>query len=333
MAEEIVRLQVEDLADALGASWGDAPYYAGVLQGAPFLFKEIGGVLPGYLFKFRETRFARNAPPVRIHQKPLVAPASETMESEEAEPSVPTGPRAETDDDGKYLWVWIRDAESLTGEEVAELVRKEVASHPQLFQGKEGECTNCRRVGEATIRQVGDEVSLICNHCLEAKKEIQEAARAKLEEPVPFHSLFGLLILLATSAAWAGLWFAMGLLPMERILVPMMLIYVVFVLLPALAGKPIGIMLRRAGATAAFSHEKLAFVFTVIVVLLGEAILASIYMYSSLGGFNVIATLLGMKAIFESLTALGWGLRIAAAVGMWAGIQMGCRTPNVPTPI
>ncbi|MGC4013087.1 MAG: hypothetical protein QM755_01015 [Luteolibacter sp.] len=333
MAEEIVRLQVEDLVDALGASWGDPPYYAGVLQGVPFLFKEIGGDLPGYLFKFREARFARKAPPVRIHQKPLVVSAPEAVESEESESLPPNAPRLETDDDGKYLWVWVRNASALTGVEVADLVRKEVASHSQLFQAKEGECMKCREVGEAKLRQEDGEVSLVCDKCLEARKEIQEAVRAKLEEPVPFHSFFGVIILLATSAAWAGLWFAMGLLPAQRFLVPLLLYYSVFAILPVLAGKPIGIMLRRAGTAAVFPHGALAFVFTVIVVLLGEAVLASIYVYLYTGYFHIMATLIGMKAIFQDLTAWGWGLRITSAICLGIGIQTGCRTPRVPVSI
>jgi len=355
MEGETTKFQIEELEEALGAKFGDPPFYYGLMGNAPFLFKQIDTdtANPGYLFKFRKTMAKPKGPPPgirgkvsippppRVYQRPIpisqqqggaadtAEPDSESTLSSNRAPGGSSKSAFESEVDEKYLWVWVRQVSGLSGTEVADLAKSAVDTYADCFRGQPGECMFCFNKDGTEVRQIGSEVTLVCETCLEKREARRESIKRDLDKPMPFQGVIGPLLLVVASAGWAGLWYGLGALPQDRILVPRILLLALFVVIPFAGGRPIGGLLRRSGAARSVSPGLLALGFSVIVVLLGEGMLASLFIYDRFAAFSLMATFKVMSLNWQNLPTFGAVLRLLTAASFGGGIHAGCRPLKV----
>lgn len=134
--------KIHEVAEQIRAEAGDAGYFRGIVNHAPFLMKTTSVVPAGLMVKLRRGGERRAVPPSLSRGHPSQWHRQLSDEYSEAEV------RCEIEDD--YVFIWIDKPNELSGEMIASLIAAYVLEHPQYFPDSDHFCFDCRQTGAAS---------------------------------------------------------------------------------------------------------------------------------------------------------------------------------------
>lgn len=307
MTPEVLESQFLSVASGLGAELGDADYYRGEIEGAPFLLKLISADHPAYLIKLRMTQ---------PHNLPSSWPG--TLSERYADADV------DCEIEGDYIFLWVRDASSLSSEDLIVLVRSCVDHHSTYFPGAAGYCFDCGSSGNASIIQSSSSITSICEDCLGKRSEVRESEEVRLNESTGSIAILLPAAIALSALGWAAFWALYDAVftatDSERIWAPQIVIIAVVLGVGFGLGWPVGKLLHRSGLVKGFSPGGLSVAATAVTLLLGELSFASYVVFRVTGSLdlgmalsNVVSIALGGNVMYAMLK-LCFAITFGAAV-------------------
>jgi len=289
-----------ELVRELNAEVGDGGYYRGLVARAPFLLKATRVEPVGIFLKVRCLPGCR------------VADAWQEMVSAQYPEA---GIKVERDE--SYIYLWIDDPCRLSSAVMVKLVGEFFEVHANGFPSIDGYCYVCTKGESGVLRQSAGSIATICPNCMAAREhqKISEE-RAANSSSVGYLAYFPFGVLIG-GVVWGGFWTlydaAFLWANTDRLIFPMVAVWLVIFLFGMAIGWPLGRILFNSGIARKISPMAIVVLAMVLVIPFGELLYSAWLIYWASGYFD-----LGLAARAIIPFAVENGMQIALYKLMFA---------------